>query len=82
MEEKVKHGENGTIYFNPEDPESVSEAIKQVSILSQLQGYKMGANESGYKKGLVRGLIIGSLVSISIISAIVLVVAKKKKSSD
>lgn len=78
-EEKVGRGRNGAIYFNPDDPESVSEAIKQVSILSQLHGYEMGANEKGYKKGLIRGLIIGSVVSISLIAAVFLVAGRKKK---
>lgn len=79
MEEKLRHGENGTIYFNPNDPKSVDAAIREVVAVSQLYGYQKGAQEKNYRSGYWKGMFHGSLIVAGVVISVVLFNAISKK---
>lgn len=78
MKEDLIRVKGGIIQYDPKNPESVNAVIKIVSQTSQVAGFNMGAQtvnyKAGYKDGLVKGIIIGSLsvLALSILGAAII----------
>ena len=78
-DKKLKRGADGRLYFNPNDPESVDAAIREVVAVSQLHGYQKGANRMNYNSGYLRGMLHGSLLVVAVVIGVVLFDAISKK---
>lgn len=81
MKEDLIRVKDGIIQYDPKNPESVNAVIKIVSQTSQVAGFNMGAQtinyKTGYKDGLTKGIIIGSL-SVLVLGGICALVIKKR----
>ena len=81
MKEDLIRVRDGVVQYDPKNPESINAAIKMVAQTSQVAGFNMGAQtinyKAGYKDGLVKGIIIGS-VSVATLSILCLGIIKKR----
>ena len=72
---------DGVIQYDPTNPESINAALKIIMQTSQVAGFNIGAQKinykAGYKDGLVKGIIIGSL-SVLALSILGVVIIKKR----
>ena len=78
-DKKLRRGEDGRLYFNPNDPESVDAAIREVVAVSQLHGYQKGANRINYNSGYWKGMLHGSLLVAAVVIGIVFFDSMSKK---
>ena len=81
MKEDLIRAKDGVIQYDPKNPESINAALKIIMQTSQVAGFNMGAQtvnyKTGYKDGLVKGIIIGSL-SVLALSILGVAIIKKR----
>ena len=81
MKEDLIRASDGVIQYDPKNPESINAALKIIMQTSQVAGFNMGAQtvnyKAGYKDGLVKGIIIGSL-SVLALSILGVAIIKKR----
>lgn len=76
---------DGSLYYNPKDPESINAAIQEAVTLSQAAAFKAGQDEvnytTGYKKGLGDGIVRGIIITsaIYVITFVVAGIVLKKR---
>lgn len=81
MKEDLIRVQDGAIQYDPKNPESINAALRLIVETSQVAGFNTGAQtvnyKAGYKDGLVKGIIIGSL-SVLALSILGVVIIKKR----
>jgi len=64
---------DGSLYYNPQDPESINAALKEAMTLTQVAAFKAGQDQvnyrRGYSEGVRRGWTYGSIVTSAIFLA-------------
>ena len=82
MKEDLIRVRDGVVQYDPKNPESINAAIKMVAQTSQVAGFNVGAQKinykTGYKDGLVKGIIIIGSISVAALSILCLGIIKKR----